>query len=139
MGSSDTHRELHELFNRRDFDAITSRFAADAVYTDHANALTVTGGDQFRKWLDGWTAAMSDARVTEPRYLDAGDTSIAFFVGKGTNDGRYGTMPASGKPVSFAACETLTFDRTGMVVAGAMYFDRLTILTQTGAMERQGV
>ncbi len=138
MSSADMHRELHEMFNRRDFDGIVERYGADTVYTDHPNALSVTGPDQFREWLSAWTAAMSDAAVTEARYLDAGDTSVAFFVGVGTNDGPFGPNPASGKAVRFAACETLTFDRTGMVVAGEIYFDLLTIMGQTGALQAQG-
>ena len=134
MASSDTHRQLHDLFNRRDFDGIAARVTADSVYTDHPRGLSVKGPDEFKAWLQGWVGAMSDARITEARYLDAGETSVACFVGRGTNDGPMGPFPASGKVIGFDLCELLTCDADGNVTAGELYYDQATILTQMGVM-----
>lgn len=63
------------------------------------------------------TTAMSDARCDDARYLDAGDTSVACFVGRGRNDGQLGPFPASNQQLAFDLCEILTYDDAGMVEA----------------------
>ncbi len=132
MASSDIHRELHDLFNRRDFEALRRHVRADAVYVDHPRAISVKGPDEFVSWLQGWTTAMSDARCDDGRYLDAGDTSVACFVGRGRNDGQLGPFPASNQQLAFDLCEILTYDDAGMVTRGELYYDQATILTQMG-------
>lgn len=138
MASSDIHRELHELFNRRDFDAIAARFTSDAIYTDHPRGVSVKGGDEFKDWLQGWTTAMSDARAAEGRYLDAGDTSVSMFVGRGRNDGPLGPFPASNQEISFPMCEVLSYDADGNVTGGELYYDQATILGQMGVLPPAG-
>lgn len=132
MASSDIHRELHDLFNRRDFEALRRRIRADAVYVDHPRAISVKGPEEFVSWLQGWTTAMSDARCDDARYLDAGDSSVACFVGRGRNDGQLGPFPASNQQLAFDLCEILTYDDGGMVTGGELYYDQATILTQMG-------
>ena len=131
MSSTDAHKELHELFNDRDLDGVAKRTAAGFTYTDHGRNLTVRGAEEFRAWLGEWIASL-DGRVTEPRYLEAGDTSIAQFVGRGTNIGPVGPFPASGREASFDLCELLTFDTDGMVTRGEIYYDQLGLLAQLG-------
>lgn len=138
MAHSDRHRELHEMFNSRDFEAIAARFNADAVYTDNGRQMAVKGGDEFADWLGGWTTAMSDARITEPRYLDAGDASICMFVGRGRNDGPFGPLPASNQELTFAICEILGWDAQGNVTWGELYYDAATILGQMGVLPPMG-
>lgn len=132
MATSDIHRELHDLFNRREFEALRQRVRADAVYVDHPRAISVKGPDEFVSWLQGWTTAMSDARCDDARYLDAGDTSVARFVGRGRNDGQLGPFPPSNQQLAFDICEILTYDADGMVTGGELYYDQATILTQMG-------
>ena len=61
---------------------------------------------------------MSDARCADGRYLDAGDTSVAPFVGRGLNDGAMGSFPASNNQLEVPICEVLTSDADGNVAAG---------------------
>jgi len=77
MANSDIHRELHDMFNRHDFEGLRGRFRADAVYVDHARAISVKGPDEFVSWLEGWKTAMSDARCGDARYLDAGLRAVS--------------------------------------------------------------
>ncbi len=134
MANSDIHRELHDMFNRRDFDGLRARFGADAVYVDHPRSISVKGPDEFVSWLQGWTAAMSDARCTDGRYLDAGDTTVSLFIGRGLNDGAMGPFPASNNELTFPRCEVFTFDADGIVASGELYYDQSTILAQMGVM-----
>ena len=132
MASSDIHRELHDQFNRRDFEGLRRRITAGAVYVDHPRGISVKGPDEFISWLQGWTTAMSDARCADARYLDAGDTSIARFVGRGRNDGQFGPFPPSNQQIAFDICEIITYDADGMVTGGELFYDQVTILTQMG-------
>lgn len=138
MASSDIHRELHDMFNRRDFEGLRRRVRADAVYVDHPRGISVKGPDEFVSWLHGWTTAMSDARCDDARYLDAGDTSVALFIGRGHNDGQLGPFPASNRQLAFDLCEILTYDADGMVTGGELYYDQATILTQMGVAPPMG-
>jgi hypothetical protein len=44
-------------------------------------------------FLPGWVRASSDIRITDPSYLDAGDTVVARFTCRGTHDGPLGPFP----------------------------------------------
>ena len=135
MANSDTHREVHDLFNGRDFDAIVKRFTDEFHYVDRARGVGLMGRDAFKAWLGEWTSAMSNARVTEARYLDAGDTSVAIFTGRGTHDGPLGPIPASGNEIAFALCEVLTYDDDGNITGGEIYYDQASIAGQTAVVD----
>ena len=133
MTSTEAHREMHALFNDRDLDGVVKRTAEGFTYTDHAREQTLGSPEEFRAWLADWVASL-DGRVTEARYIDGGATSVALFVGRGTNIGPVGPFPATGREISFDLCELLTFDADGMVTAGEIYYDQLGLLTRLGHM-----
>jgi ketosteroid isomerase-like protein len=80
-----TLRAAHESWNKRDFAGIISNAAVGLTYTDHARTLTMNTRDKFREWTEAWAKAFSDGRITNPQYIDAGDTVIAQFTAEGTN------------------------------------------------------
>jgi hypothetical protein len=82
--------------------------------------------------MTAWATAFSNAQVTNPSYLDAGDTVVALFTGRGTNDGPLGPMPATGKQLDLQFCELMRFNDSGQIVGGAVYYDQLTLLSQLG-------
>jgi steroid delta-isomerase-like uncharacterized protein len=130
----EVHRAAHEAFNRRDWETMRSLLAPDVTYDDHPRGLTVQGTDDFVAWAQEWAAGMSDARVDEPRYLDAGTHSICMFRGRGINDGPMGPANATGKSLDLAFCEILRVE-DGRTTRGAMYYDALTMLIQFGVVE----
>jgi hypothetical protein len=69
------------------------------VYTDHSRNLALITRDKFREWTEAWATGFTDARITNPEYIDAGDIVIAQFTAEGTNDGTFGGL----KPTA-AAC-----------------------------------
>ena len=130
MSNAETHRELHDLFNGRDFDAMVKRFADGFRYTDRARGLGIVGADGFKEWLKEWTRSMSNARVTEATYIDGGDTSVALFQGRGLHDGQLGPLPPSGRELSFPLCEILRYDADGNVTGGELYYELNDLLQQ---------
>jgi steroid delta-isomerase-like uncharacterized protein len=131
----DTHRAGHEAFNRRDFAAMTSRYADRIAWTDHAQGRTFTTPQEFREdFLAGWVGASSDIRIADPRYLDAGQTAVCTFTVVGTHDGPLGPLPPTGRRFALALCELWHFDPSGRVVGGDLYYDQVSLLTQLGLM-----
>lgn len=128
----ETYMAAHRGFNVRDFDAVVKLMAEDVIYHDRARDTTFRGRAGFKDFMQGWVASFSDAQVSEPTYIDAGDTVIAQFVGRGVNDGPIGPLPATGKPMKFEYCEILRFNDKGQVVSGDAYYDQLSILVQLG-------
>ncbi|MCW5978204.1 MAG: ester cyclase [Bryobacteraceae bacterium] len=128
----ETYKTAHQAFNRRDFDAVVNMMTEDATYEDRARGVTFRGRAGFREFMQGWVTALSNAEVTDPVYIDAGDTVVTQFVGRGVNDGPLGPLPATGKPVTFHLCEFFRFNSQGQITSGGIYYDQLSILTQLG-------
>ena len=128
-------RASHQGFNDRDWDSMASLVADDCVFVDgQGNAHK--GPDAFANdYSKGWADAFSDGKVTDAKYYDAGDTVVAEFVGRGTNDGPLGPMPATGRTVELPYVEIYHFGPDGKVVGGHAYFDMYGMLVQLGHVE----
>jgi steroid delta-isomerase-like uncharacterized protein len=135
MGNVDTHRAAHDAFNSRDWDAMERLNRNDVEYTDHPRGTTTKGNGEFVDYLRGWTEAFSDATPADPRYIDAGDHTIAIFHASGINDGAAGPMPATGKKMHLPMCEVLRYDSDGKVAHGELFYDMATLMIQLGHME----
>jgi hypothetical protein len=127
----ETYRAGHEAFNRRDFEAMTRRYADSIVWTDHPQSRTFRTPREFMAdFLAGWVGASSGIRITDPRYLDAGQTVVCTFTVVGRQDGPLGPFPATGRQFMLALCEMWHFDSDGHVVGGDLYYDQVSLLTQ---------
>jgi steroid delta-isomerase-like uncharacterized protein len=131
----ETLRAAHESWNKRDFAGVVKNAAENLVYTDNARIVTLNSRDQFRKWTEGWAAAFSEGRITNPEYIDAGDVVIARFTAEGTNDGAFGSLKPTGQRMSLPFCEVCQFDKRGQMVSGGCYYDQYTLLTQLGHVQ----
>ena len=129
-------KEAHDGFNSRDFDALREKVTGEIVYRDHANGRVFRGRNEFIvDWLQAWTTGFSDGRIEDRTYIDSGDTVVALVTARGTNDGQFGPFPATGKSAEFRMCEVIRFDGDYRMVAGEVFYDRMTILTQLGHVE----
>ena len=136
MASSvEIHRAAHDAFNERDWEQMRSLMADTIAYSDRPRGLELGSFDEFLGWLKEWTTGMSDARVNDPDYLEAGEYSVCRFNGQGTNDGPMGPAQATtGKRMDMPFCEILRV-QNGRVIGGEMFYDQLTMLTQLGLAE----
>jgi steroid delta-isomerase-like uncharacterized protein len=128
----ETLRAAHESWNRRDFQGVIRNAAEAMVYTDHSRNIALITRDKFREWTEAWAKGFSDARITNPEYIDAGDIVIAQFTAEGTNDGTFGGLKPTGRHMSLPFCEICRFDKQGRIVSGGCYYDQYTLLTQLG-------
>ena len=136
MASSvEIHRAAHDAFNERDWERMRSLMTETIVYSDRPRGLELGSLDEFLGWLQEWVTGMSDARVSEPDYLEAGEYSVCRFIGRGLNDGPMGPGNAvTGKRMDMPFCEILRV-QDGRVVSGEIFYDQLTMLTQLGLAE----
>src|SRR5207245_8497207 len=93
----ETLRAAHESWNKRDFAGVVKTAVEGLVYTDNARVVTMNGRDKFREWTEAWAKGFSDARITNPEYIDAGEIVIARFTAVGTNDGPFGALKPTGR------------------------------------------
>jgi ketosteroid isomerase-like protein len=131
----ETLRAAHESWNRRDFEGVIRHSVQGLAYTDHGRDITLNTRDKFREWSEAWARAFSDARITNPYYIDGGDVVIAQFTAVGTNDGPFGSMKPTGRKLSLPFCEICHFDKEGRIVSGGCYYDQYTLLTQLGHLQ----
>jgi len=131
----ETVRAAHESWNRRDFQGVVRDSSENLVYTDHGRSLTLKTREKFREWTEAWAMAFSDGRITNPKYIDAGDVVVTQFTVEGTNDGPLGSLAPSGRRISLPFCEVCQLDKEGRVVSGSCYYDQYTLLTQLGHIQ----
>lgn len=134
MGHSDTHSQLHQLFNSRDIAAIEKHLAPGFMYEDLPRAITVKTAGEFTDYLKGWPAGFSDAEVGSPSYVDGPDFSVARFHGRGHFDGTFGDFRGTGRFMDLPMCEVMHYSSDGQVLSGELYYDQVTMLRQLGLM-----
>jgi len=134
MAHSDTHRLMHDLFNSRRIDEIEPHLAPGFMYEDLSQGLTIKTGGEFIDYLKGWVAAFSDGNIGSATYLDGPDFSVATYHGRGTHDGQFGPIAATGRMVDQPWCEVLHFASDGLVLQGESYYDQAGIMRQLGLM-----
>jgi steroid delta-isomerase-like uncharacterized protein len=128
---------VYASFNRRELDAAVKPADENLVWDDHGLGATYKGRAEYRDSLQSWITGFSDGRVEEAEAIDAGDTVIVRYIGRGTNDGPMGPFQKpTGRKVSVPFCDILQFDTDGRIVRGATYFDMLSMLVQLGHAER---
>ena len=109
--SFETYRAGHDAFNQRDFAAMVKHYADSIDWTDRARGLTFRTPQEFKDvFLPGWVESSSNIRITDPRYIDAGQTVMCTFTVVGTHDGPLGPLPATGKEFALPLCEMWHFD-----------------------------
>jgi len=124
---------VYEAFNKRDLDAAVSTAIEDLTYVDNGLGQTHKSRAEYRASLQDWITGFSDGKATDLKAIDAGDTVIVQYVGRGTNDGPMGPFQKpTGKAVSVPFCDILHFDAQGRIVRGESYFDMFSMLVQLG-------
>jgi steroid delta-isomerase-like uncharacterized protein len=134
MSNVELHQGAHRAMSDEGAEQAAAFFAPDIVFTDFGRGLTMKGKDETTGWLAGWKTSFPDARITEATYHDAGEWTIAQFVGRGVNDGPLGDLPPTGKELDLPCCEVIRW-QDGKAQEGSFYYDSTTIMVQMGHIE----
>ncbi len=122
---------LHAAFNSRDDVGLTRDLAPGFAYTDEADGTVVTGPDAFaRHVVRAWLGGMSDTQISDARYVDGGDTVVAIYIARATNDGRLGSAASKGRRIALSCCEIFHCDADGTIMRGEIYYDRDSLIEQ---------
>lgn len=131
-----TLKAVIDAFNtKKDIEAIGDAYADQCVLVDHARGETVKGRAAVKENWKMWATAFSKGKIEEARFVDGGDTVAVYFVGRGTNDGPVGPLPATGKTATIPYCSIFVFDSNSKIVEEEDYWDQLGFLVQLGHME----
>jgi predicted ester cyclase len=80
-----------------------------------------------------YATAFPDGKLEIVDLVVAGDTAVAEMVGRGTNDGPFGEIPATHRSAQLPYVNVITV-REGKVVRDRLYGDQVTLLQQLGLM-----
>ena len=138
MGSKnvETLKGLVDAFNaRKDLEAVAKAYGEQTVLVDHARNETLKGRAAVKENWSMWATAFPNGKIEDVRYVDGGDTVAMHFVGHGTNDGKLGPMPPTGKSITLPFCSVFSFDSSARIIEQDDYWDQLGFLVQLGHME----
>lgn len=124
-----------EAFNNGDWEE-TRRLAGDSTYNEIGTQRSLVGGDAIVEALQGWKAAMPDAKGTVTRATESDQRVVLEVTWEGTQTGEMvseqGMIPPSGKRQTTPAAFIFDFE-DGKLKESRHYFDMLSFLKQIGA------
>ena len=142
QSAMDVARESIECFNDGDFDRFRSLLADDSYEEELATQRRLDGADAQVEAARGWKEAFPDGHGTiESTCADGGMVCVE-ITWEGTQSGPMrtpdgGELPASNRHATVKACQVMEVEE-GKIKATRHYFDLMTVLQQTGAMEEAG-
>jgi hypothetical protein len=131
-----TVRAFHAAFDGRRLDAVSKLLAPSFAYEDEAHGTVVDRNEFAARSMDSWLGGIGDAQISDARYVDGGDTVVATFTARGTNDGNIGPEATQGRRVAVAFCQIYRFDASGMIAHIESYHNRDSVLQQLMASPR---
>ncbi len=114
-------------------DALDAIVSPDYVLHDPSSPEEIRGVEGARDFVTMYRNAMCGLRVTIEHQFSDGDCVATRFTARGTHDGEFMGVPATGKDVK-VACITISRCRDGKVVEEWELSDTLGALQQIGAL-----
>jgi steroid delta-isomerase-like uncharacterized protein len=125
-------RRFGEALNARNLDVLDELLAPDFVRHSQATPwIQISNLDAFKRFLQDDWSGVPDGQTT-PRFLVAeGDLVALYCTYSGTQTGRWGPLPPSGKhfELEFGAVFRLA---GGRIAEAWITWDNLSLLTQLG-------
>ena len=123
----------NKVINDRQIDLINENY-----FDKDVAALATSGGDiigleNFKNYYNNYLTGFSDAEFTIVDIFGQGDKMVKHWNFKGTHDGDFFGVPATGKPVDISGT-TLIKMKDGKIAAEQDYMDFLSFYTQLGLL-----
>ena len=131
MQITDYERIWMEGLNRGDASVADHVFANQAVIHINGSPDPNLNVDGFKQMVSGLLSAFGDLRFTIEDQIVAGDKVATRWSAEGTNNGPFGTVPATGRRVRING---LILDRVagGKVVERWEQWDQMSMMQQLG-------
>jgi len=128
-------RRFLRMFEQGDPNMADEIVAVD--YTNHDAPDPIIGLAGMKAAVTGFKQAFPDAQLKLAFQLAEGDKVVTRYSWRGTHQGAYFGIPATGKPVNWNA--TVTFRiAAGKIREAWINYDRLGVLQQLGAAPAPG-
>jgi steroid delta-isomerase-like uncharacterized protein len=121
-------QRLHEVTNKRKWDAAPELFTADYVFHSQPEA---KGPEGFKQTMSGMAAAFPDYRETIHNIIAEGDMVAVTYTLEGTFTGEMPGVKPTGKKFSLPAVVVCRF-KDGKQVEAWPYYDSLSWYQQAG-------
>lgn len=125
-------RLFDEVWNGRRYDAIDELYSPRFVADYRPYAPLREGSDSVRGMVERAWDTMPDYHEELLAMVAEGDTVAVHLRISGTQSGKWGTLPPTGKRLEFDEMLLLTFDAQGRVVHQRGIVDNLSALRQAG-------
>jgi steroid delta-isomerase-like uncharacterized protein len=128
-------KSVVEAFNDSDWAAARG-LMGDSTYNEIGTQRSLAGPDAILEALQGWKAAMPDAKGTVTSAVESGQQVVLEVTWEGTQTGELvtdeGTIAPSGKRQTTPAAFIFDYEN-GNLKESRHYFDMLAFLKQIGA------
>jgi steroid delta-isomerase-like uncharacterized protein len=129
-------RELEEVFNKHNPDAVDEFYAPD--YVNHNAPPGMPSGREGQKALAGmYLGAFPDLKVTSDFVLAEGDKVVMRWTGRGTHTGELMGIPATGKRIEMTGIGIRRI-AGGKIVEEWVEFDQMGMMQQIGVVPTPG-
>ena len=132
-----SRRVAEEVFSAGNVDVVDELVAENFVNHDPAAPPDLPPGREGLKALARfYKSAFPDAQITVEDQVAEGDRVVTRYSARGTHEGDFAGMPATGKQVAGTG---ITIDRIegGKIVESWNQFDQLGLLQQLGGVPEQ--
>ena len=136
MPSQSTHSVMNlfvEFINTGNEDLAHEVISADAVFHAPSHPEPLRGPDGYLEVLAMMRGGFSDVEWTLEETVTEGDTVAARFTMRGTHDGEFFGVPASGNKISVQAMN-FYYLTDGRIVGERAQPDLLGLMRQIGAL-----
>lgn len=127
--------EEHVRFeNSHDLDGLMSTFGSNGFYDDEPWAEHHQGLDAVRSYYQDLLRAAPDFHIEIKRRHVTEDGVVLEVQLTGTHSGTWRGLPGTGRRFSFPLCAFFTFDEADRLSGERIYYDKATVLQQTGVL-----
>ena len=130
-------RELFEGSWAGDLAVIDRYVSAIYIGHDPSQPTPIVGIDGFKEFIQKFTDAFSDTRISIDEQIAEGDTVATRWTGRGTHTGEISGIAPTGKDVTITGT-SLSRVESGKLVEDRTTWDTLGMLVQLGAIPRPG-
>jgi steroid delta-isomerase-like uncharacterized protein len=118
--------------NAHDLDGVLRTFGDSARYDDEAWDAHYEGRDGVRSFYTQLMQALPDLSIEILRRHVTEDTIVLEVMIRGTHQGAWRGLPATGRRVEIPLCGIYTFSADDRLAGEKIYYDRATVLRQLG-------
>ena len=125
-------RSLVEAVNGRDLSVADEVFARDCVVHITGRPEPIAGIDAWKEHAADVLTAFPDVHFTIDEVLESDDMVATRWTARGTHDGPFGPVPATGKPVHSIVGLLLDHFVDGKIAVRWEQYDQSLVLQQIG-------